>query len=134
MALTVTDPLGIAVPFGDRWLTIREVDFDTSYPTGGEPLTYKQLGFVAKPDIAIALPRLGFTFEYDKANEKLIARALSVAGGAAAAGTDALSIKAGVLNKESATAANVGLPQATSTADLSSLTDVVVLTIGKYPA
>lgn len=142
MALTVTDPLKFNIPIGDRWLTIREVDFDNSYPTGGEPLTYKQLGCAVAPDIVIALDRLGFSFEYDKTNQKLKALCPGVVTGAAGAGTLDDFPMSGV----GATAASIGLTagntttrfggsvEVANTADLSTLTDVLVLTIGKHAA
>lgn len=128
MALAYTKIVHTVI--GDKRLHIYTVAFDSSYPTGGEAYTNAAFGFDKAPDLIIALPHNGFVFDWDKTNLKIIARALSVAGGAAAALTDALSIKAGVLNKEAATAANVGLQQATSTADLSGLTAVPIIAIG----
>lgn len=77
MALTITNRAG-ALPtenLGGMWCRILDVDFDASYPTGGESLNEVELGF---PDnfrllAVIALPRLGYVFEYDYTNLKLLA-------------------------------------------------------------
>lgn len=58
-------------------LTITSIDMDSSYPTGGEPLTAADLGFAKKPRIVVAFPAKGYVFEYDFVNEKLKAYASS---------------------------------------------------------
>lgn len=139
MALTISDPIGFAVPFGDRWLTIREIAFDTSYPTGGEPLTYKQLGLAARPDVVIPLSRLGFSFEYDKANEKIKALCpgvVTTAAGAAALDDFPLSGVGATAASIALTAGNTttrfgGQVEVANAANLATLTGVVVLTIGR---
>lgn len=115
---------------GNKRMHIYTGAFDNSYPTNGEAYTPGDLGLTQNPELLIVLPHNGFVFDWDKANKKIKARALSIAGGAAAAGTDALSIKAGVLNKEAAGVANVGLQEATSTSDMSGLTAVPIIAIG----
>lgn len=93
--------------------------WDSSYPTGGESYS-TTLG-----DNVLNIrchPYKGYTFEPDYTNKKILAYALSVAGGAAAAGTDALSVKSGVLSKESAGAAHAPMREVQSTGDLSALT------------
>lgn len=72
MAVTVTEVVKTAVK--DRYMHIFKVTFDSSYPTGGEPLTAADLGF---SDHATNLNVLGFaggyTLNYDAANAKLMA-------------------------------------------------------------
>lgn len=95
------------------------IAWDNSYPTGGESF---QAGL---GDHVLSLncnPYKGYSFEPDYANKKIIAYAVAVAGSAAAAGTDALSLKASVINKESAGAMTSGLNEVHSTKDLSALT------------
>lgn len=108
MALTVTDPVGFPISLGSRYLNIRHVDFDTSYPTGGEPLTFEDLGFSRAPDVVIALPKTR-VFEYDSANEKLKA-----------------------YEGDYSNAADGPLVEVPNATDLSAHTDVVVLAIGQY--
>lgn len=69
MALTVTELFKTSAG-GRRWHAFL-VDFDSSYPTGGEVLTKATLGFAYAPDAVVAFDRLGFSFEHDLANEKL---------------------------------------------------------------
>lgn len=59
--------------FADYYLHRRVIDFDSSYPTGGEALTAANLGFSdnAANLIVWALPKGGFSFEYDGANAKM---------------------------------------------------------------
>lgn len=58
---------------GDMRAVIADVAFDSSYPTGGESLTAAMLGLSAI-EFVIAEPAAGYTFEYDHANSKLLAR------------------------------------------------------------
>lgn len=119
---------------GNKYIKLFTIAFDNSYPTGGETYTNADIRMAATPDLVIVLPHEGYVFDWDSTNKKIQARALSIAGGAAVAGTDTLSIKAGVLNKEAVGAANVGLQEATSTADLSGLAAVPVIVIGSHAA
>lgn len=142
MALNVANPAGAAIPIGDRWLTLREVDFDNSYPTGGEPLTWKQLGFIVAPDFVTAFDKLGFSFEYQKATQLLVARCPGVVTTAAGAGT----LDDFPLSGVGATTASIGLTagnattrfggavEVANTTDLSTLTAVLVMSIGKFLA
>lgn len=82
MALTVTPKSNFVI--GDRRAVIADVDFDSSYPTGGEPLTAVNLGFTSRADLVIAEPAAGYTFEFDHTNSKLIARQGDNANAAAA--------------------------------------------------
>lgn len=75
MALTVREIIKTAVK--DRYMHLYKVDFDSSYPSGGEALTTGDLGFsdLASLLTVIAFPQNGFTFKYDGANSKLLAYA-----------------------------------------------------------
>lgn len=127
--------LGVEIKKRDAWgsffVRLVEFDFDNSYPTGGEAYTLTQLELSQEVVAVWFLENtLGYAFEHDVANKKIKVYDLSVAGGAAAAGTDALSIKAGVLSKEAAGAANAPLREVNNTADLSALVNVRALVIG----
>jgi hypothetical protein len=127
--------MGVTVVKRDAWgqffVRLVEFDFDNSYPANGEAYTLSQLE-LSQEVIAVWFleQRLGYAFEHDKANKKIKVRAITAAGGAAAAGTDALSLKAGVVNKEQATAMHGTLAEVQDTADLSALTDVRALVLG----
>ena len=74
MALTVTNTTtGLyAKSVGDEYETYKTIAFDSSYPTGGEPLTSADLGFAAAPRDVRIEPKSGYVFEYDAANQKVI--------------------------------------------------------------
>ena len=72
MALTVTPRQNFVI--GDRRAVIADVDFDSSYPTGGEDLLPTTLGFTSRADFVLVEPAGGYTFEYDHTNSKVIAR------------------------------------------------------------
>ena len=72
MALTVTTKSNFVI--GDRRAVIADIDFDSSYPTGGEDLTPETLGFTSRADFVLAEPAGGYLFEYDHTGKKLIAR------------------------------------------------------------
>lgn len=75
MALTIANTTtGLyAQAVGDEYETYKTVAFDSSYPTGGEPLTAADLGFsVAPRDVRIE-PKGGYVFEYDRTNSKVLA-------------------------------------------------------------
>ena len=57
---------------GARKVATVDITFDASYPTGGEALTPATLGFVTLTRVDID-PGDGYVFEYDYANEKVIA-------------------------------------------------------------
>ena len=93
--------------------------FSGTYSAGGEALTPRTaLELPTKVDRFDIPPQKGFSFEWDGANNKVKIYALSVAGGAAAAGTDALSIKANVLSKEAAGVAAAPLRELGATQSL----------------
>jgi hypothetical protein len=142
MALTRTEVLRTALR--DRFLHIYKVDFDASYPSGGEPLTTADLGFsdLAADLVVIPIEKSGFSLEYDGANSKLKVLVPAVVTGAAGAGTLDDFPMSGV----GATAASVGMTagntttrfgaqkEVADTTDLSTLTGVVLLAFGKKPA
>jgi hypothetical protein len=75
MALAVTRLFG-PVAIGDRYMTVSKVDFDSSYPTGGEALTPQDLGFAASTDEQFhVLPTTsgGYVVKYDHSGQKLLA-------------------------------------------------------------
>lgn len=51
---------------------IKEITFDSSYPTGGEPITPAMLG-LSTIDILRANPAGGYVLSWDDANAKLLA-------------------------------------------------------------
>lgn len=73
MALTVTRVGSGVESMGSLRASIVDLAFDDSYPTGGEALTPATLGL---SDVVFALvePAAGYSFEYDHANDKVIAR------------------------------------------------------------
>jgi hypothetical protein len=75
MALTVanTETGVYARAKGDEYETRKTIAFDSSYPTGGEPLTKGDLGFSAAPTVVEIEPKSGYVFEYDFTNEKILA-------------------------------------------------------------
>lgn len=72
MAVTISQ-VGSKHSMGDLRAVIADIAFDSSYPTGGEPLTAGDLG-LSTIDFLMAEPAGGYTFEYDHTNSKLIAR------------------------------------------------------------
>jgi hypothetical protein len=68
MSLTVDQKKVISL--GNRRMTISQVDFDSSYPAGGEELDYTEYGFKDVDSINIR-PHAGYTFEYDYSNKKI---------------------------------------------------------------
>lgn len=49
---------------------VYSIDFDSSYPTGGEAVTPDNVG-LTRIDHAIIAPRLGFVFSFDLATSKI---------------------------------------------------------------
>ena len=76
MALTITTPgaasVGPAIAGGTpSKFTIKRIQFDSSYPTGGEALTAGDLGFTAIHAIMIDTETSGYVAQYDYSNEKV---------------------------------------------------------------
>ena len=111
MALTVRRVLPTTVK--DAYMTITTVDFDSSYPTGGLALTAAQLGFSdnAANLTVFALMRNGYQFQYDGANAKLLA-----------------------YQGDNANASPGPAIQVANTTNLSTVTGVQVIALGKQPA
>ena len=70
MALSLSDAIPTVRGVEKVWSGT--VTFDDSYPTGGESFTQSNLGFVAFNRVEVN-PTAGYVFEYDAANEKIIA-------------------------------------------------------------
>lgn len=112
MALTITNRAG-ALPtenLGAMYCRILDVDFDSSYPTGGESLNEVELGFPDNSTLlaVIPLPRLGYVFEYDYTNLKLLA-----------------------YHADYSTATDGALIEVPDTTDLSAVTDVRVVAFAR---
>lgn len=104
MSLTI-DKVEYSV-FGNKSIVFCEIDFDASYPTGGEELLPGTLG-LTQINFVNATGKSGYIFEYDYTNKKL--KAMYPSGDGAA----------------NHVAAEVG-----STDNLSSLTDVKAMIVG----
>lgn len=79
MALTITPIAGADGSIGHRRRVVRIITFDSSYPTGGEPLTPADVGLrvidTAAPDGAFQSTdgTTGIYVHYNRTNQKLIA-------------------------------------------------------------
>lgn len=132
MALTVT--IKSTDVFGNKRCHIVELAFDTSYPTGGEPLTANDCG-MSVIDFALFEPSGGYTFEYDHTNSLLIAYVpISIDAGSETAGANNTICKTGSTGPlevgGSGTAFQVAGAQVTSGATLAALTAVRGFIIG----
>ena len=86
MALTLTRVSG-PTAVGDGWRNVWTAAADSSYPTGGWPLTKASLGFAATVDPTFnvqAENSSGYVLEYDHTNSKLKAYRQTAATGALA--------------------------------------------------
>lgn len=74
MSLTINrtgDWTGVEGACNTRRFTI---DFDSSYPSGGEALTLAQMGLASVTDSGVDIrPKSGYSFEYDYTNNKVLA-------------------------------------------------------------
>jgi len=136
MALTIS--VVERTVFGNKRIVIADVDFDDSYPTGGESLQASDVGLKAI-DFLQAAPKSGYIFEYDYSNEKLkvfyptksqesnLAATVTVTDttGDGDSGTFDVSFSGEKGAVDAGPAEEVA-----DTADLSSLTDVRVIIIG----
>lgn len=95
---------------GNGFMTVRNFSFDSSYPTGGESLTYAELGFSKAPDWVEVVPKAGFVFEYDIANQKLKAYWVDT------------------------TVDGAAMAEVVNATNLSAVTNVVVKAFGRNPA
>jgi hypothetical protein len=86
------------------------IDFDSSYPTGGEPLTAANIGLATIKWINFQ-DAAGFSFTYDYTNAKVVAKCPGVVTGAAGAGT----LDDFPLSGVGSTAASIGLTAGNAT-------------------
>lgn len=95
---------------GDLKCTITSIDFDSSYPTGGEALTAANLG-LSKVEFVSIQSKDGYVFNYDYTNSKVLV----------------------YITKDPADTggADVVLQQVGDTTNLSALTGVKVFAIGR---
>lgn len=56
--------------FGNKKVCVGTVAFDSSYPTGGEAVSYANLG-LANVDFVQVSSAAGYVFEYDHTNKKV---------------------------------------------------------------
>lgn len=140
MGLTVVNknPNKSAVSAGALRVSTIEVDYDSSYATGGEALVAADFG-LQRLDLVLASPKQGFMFEYDYTNAKL--KAFFPTGGAGTPAA-ALAVPAGLAATGASTASAVDATRPTvailpgvgaevaSTQNLSTLVGVRVLAIG----
>lgn len=139
MALTVTLPRDGSGLVGNlRWVR-GTIDFDSSYPTGGESLTAANLG-LRTIDLLLVQPQTGLVFEYDYTNAALLAYVQGVAIAAAGAatiddfaltGVGASTARSIGLDASATTPVLFGgLKQVANTTDLSTITGVRFLAFG----
>ena len=140
MALTVTKTGDWNGTLGNLRYAKVTLDFDSSYPTGGESLTAADLGLRTIDFINIE-SKSGLVFEYDYTNYKVLAYAQGVTVGAAgaatmddfpvSAGPGASTISVSLTNSGGSATHNLGaLKECPSTNDLSTITGVRVFAIG----
>ena len=109
MALTTN--IRARTQWEDFYVRLVEVDFDSSYPTGGEALTDTNCGLNDDNLYVFPFPADGYLFEYDRANQKL---------------------KAFYFDYNNASdGAAIEVPDTTN---LSTVTGALLLAIGKRPA
>lgn len=72
MALTLAKVNESPVRLGTGVMKVYTLAFDASYPTGGEAITLADIGYKGLY-VAIVLPRLGYVFDYDYTNNKVLA-------------------------------------------------------------
>jgi hypothetical protein len=130
MSLTKTDHINSGVQ--NLRMNLQKVDFDASYPTGGEALTADDFGM---QDIIamIVLPKDGYVFEYDIANGKLKAFVPFDAGSSSAvAGANNTIVATGGAVEIAGTgnAFQQAGAEVNDTTDLSGITDVQCIAFG----
>jgi len=136
MALTIS--VVERTVFGNKRIVFADVDFDSSYPTGGESLQASDVGLKAI-DFLQATPKSGYIFEYDYTNEKLKAfyptksqdsnLAATVTVTSNTGDGDAVTYDVCFSGENGAVDAGPS-EEVTNGTDLSSLTDVRVMIIG----
>jgi hypothetical protein len=73
MALTITNKRQLSL--GNRNGVAADITFDSSYAFGGESFNPRTLFGIPRSDIVIVEPKGGYTFEFDRTNNKLKAYA-----------------------------------------------------------
>lgn len=140
MVLTVDNITKILGGAANRNILICDIDFDISYPTGGEAFAASQFGW-GEFDLVLVSPTGGLIFEFDYANELLLAfeqgfRTGSTAAAAAGNATNVEDFAAAETSFEAAGVAvdtNISmgaLRQIGNTVNLSSITNARVFAIG----
>lgn len=110
--MALTNARVLATNIGDRWMHVYTIAFDSSYPTGGEPLAQTDLGFASTVDDefhVIIGPKAGYVFEFDYTNLKVIA-----------------------YHSDNDAVADSALIQVPDTTNLSTLTGVRVTAFGRF--
>lgn len=110
------------------------IDFDSSYPTGGESLTPAQLRMSVVKSFATETTG-GLIFKYDKANKKILAYQPTGGGGTNPTTLQAPKVSSGA---SSASAVDATTPtivpgiakECANTADLSGITGVPFVAVG----
>lgn len=69
MALTIDSKVRISL--GNRTRVIANVDFDSSYPTGGESFSLSDFGLKRRVDIGLGFGS-GYFVEVDRTNNKIL--------------------------------------------------------------
>lgn len=116
---------------GARFTREVTLTFSGTYTAGGEAVTPRTaFELPTKVDRVEIQPQKGYSFDYDYAANKVLIYALAVAGGAAAAGTDALSIKSSVLSKEAAGAAHAPLRELATSQSLTNVGAIRARVVG----
>lgn len=118
MALTLSQKHNLVV--GNKRLTVTNVTFDSSYPTGGEPVTAADFG-LSVLDLVLIQPPSGFLVEFDSTNSKLVVRN-STAGHTHTENTAATYTQNAATNASSAVAAS----EVANATSLATLTAVVM--------
>lgn len=125
MAATFSSAVTLDNPGGIRFAQVTLTPAD-EYVEGGVALVPSRFGYNQIIEVLPAVSAGGVVWVYNKATQSAVAlrtAAIAVEGEAAEAGIDALSLKAGVLNKESTGAdtvlAQAGLAEVEDDADLS---------------
>lgn len=139
MALTVNVTRRIVS--GNQRVVVGNIDFDSSYPTGGESFTAADLGLRVIDLVVLQSGSKGFVYEYDYTNSKVLVYTQGVAHGAAGAVTlDDYPVTAGpgatasssISREASATSPlRIGpMKEIASTDDLSTVTGVRFIVYG----
>jgi len=139
MALSISSIIHRSV-FGNKRTVTFEVAFDSSYPTGGEPLTPTDLG-MSGIDLILSSGSNGLWYEYDYTNKKLIAREIGIRTGSTGATTSGSgALGENVLGAETAarlanTAVDTtygfgAMKEVANTTNLSTITGVRLMAIG----